>query len=54
MAGNTHNSMVFQSTLLYKRRVAEGIIPEFDFFGEGGVKVTQSYLVILHLNLNRG
>ena len=34
MAGNTHDSMILQSTLLYKK------IPDFDFV-EGVVKLTQ-------------
>ena len=38
MAGNTHDSLVFQSTLRYKKIVEEGIISEFVFF-EGGYKI---------------
>ena len=38
MAGNTHDSMIFQITLLYKKILEDGIIPDFDF-GEGGCKI---------------
>ena len=38
LAGNTHDSMIFQKTLLYKKILEDGIIPDFDFV-EGGCKI---------------
>ena len=38
MPGNTHDSMIFQSSLLHRNLVEGGIIPECDF-AEGGCNI---------------